>query len=273
MTQSLTFTLLGTGSSGGVPRVGNQWGACDPSNSRNRRRRCALLVESVQHQGEKTSLLIDTGADLREQLLSASVDHLDGVLITHSHADHIFGMDDLRQLAMIMRSSITVYMDAVTSNVVSQAFSYCFHQAAGSSYPAFCTLGHIEHGQPVRIGGAGGTIEAMPLLAEHGDINALGFRIADVAYLPDMKRITDTASLAALEGVRILIIDALRYKHHPSHMNLEECLAFIDHYKPEQAVLTNMHSDLDYDTLCQSLPPHVRPGYDGLQLTSSGNLS
>ena len=269
MTQSLTFTLLGTGSSGGVPRVGNQWGACDPTNSRNRRRRCALLVESVQNQGEKTSVLIDTGADLREQLLSANVKNLDGVLITHSHADHIFGMDDLRQLAMSMRSSIPVHMDTATTDVVSQAFGYCFHQAPGSSYPAFCTLGHIEHGQPTTIVGAGGTIDAIPLLAEHGDIHALGFRIADVAYLPDMKRITDKASLAALEGVRILIVDALRLKHHPSHMNLDECLAFIDQFKPEQAVLTNMHSDLDYETLSQSLPPHVRPGYDGMQLTTS----
>lgn len=272
MTQRLKFTLLGTGSSGGVPRVGNQWGACDPSNSRNRRRRCAVLVESIKPEGDKTSVLIDTGADLREQLLSAEVEHLDGVLITHSHADHIFGMDDLRQLAIKMRSSIPVYMDTATTEMVTQSFGYCFHRAPGSSYPAFCTLGHIEHGQPTLIEGAGGSIEAMPLLAEHGDIHALGFRIEDIAYIPDIKRITDTTSLEALEGVRILIIDALRFKHHPSHMNVEECLAFIDHFKPEQAVLTNMHSDLDYEILCQSLPPHVRPGYDGLQLTSSCRL-
>ncbi|ASJ74335.1 MBL fold metallo-hydrolase [Granulosicoccus antarcticus] len=267
MIQRLRFTLLGTGSSGGVPRVGNQWGACDPSNTRNRRRRCSLLVESIQSEDIKTSVVIDTGADLREQLLSAEVDHLDGVLITHAHADHIFGMDDLRQLAINMRSSITVHMDTTTTQVVKQAFGYCFNQAPGSSYPPFCNLGHIEHGQSTIIEGAGGSIEALPLLAEHGDIHALGFRIGDVAYLPDMKRITDEASLAALQGVRVLIVDALRYKHHPTHMNLEDCLAFIDSIKPESAVLTNMHSDMDYDELCQNLPPHIRPGYDGLQLS------
>jgi phosphoribosyl 1,2-cyclic phosphate phosphodiesterase len=266
MNQRLQITLLGTGSSGGVPRVGNQWGACDPANPKNRRRRCALLIEAFDADDNSTSILIDTGADLREQLLGASVLHLDAVLITHPHADHIFGMDDLRQLAISMKSTIPVYMDQATTSVVMQAFSYCFHQAPHSSYPAFCTQRHIEHGNPVVISGAGGVIEAIPLRVEHGDIHALGFRIGDVAYLPDMKRIEDDASLRALTGVRLLIVDALRHHYHPAHMNLQETLGFIEQIRPEQAYLTNMHSDLDYDALCSTLPPGVLPAYDGLQL-------
>jgi phosphoribosyl 1,2-cyclic phosphate phosphodiesterase len=266
MNRQLRLTLLGTGSSGGVPRVGNQWGDCDPAEPRNRRRRCACLVEAVGQDNAKTVVLIDAGADLREQLLSASVSHLDGVLLTHSHADHIFGLDDLRQLALFMRRSIAVYMTDETAAVVMKAFSYCFHQAPDSSYPAFCTAHRIVPGETTVIHGAGGPVEAVPLVAEHGDIDALGFRIGDFAYLPDIKRMKDAPGLQALDGVRTLIIDALRYKAHPSHMNLEEALAFIDRTGPERAILTNMHSDLDYESLCSELPLHVRPGYDGLQL-------
>lgn len=266
MSRKLRFTLLGTGSSGGVPRVGNQWGACDSANAKNRRRRSACLVELIDDTGDSTVVLIDAGADLREQLLSAHVEHLDGVLLTHSHADHIFGLDDLRQLAMFMGSSITVHMDDATRDVIMQAFSYCFYQAPGSSYPAFCQSARIQHGVASSITGAGGTLEAIPLLAEHGDIQALGFRIGDIAYLPDIKRLADDASLQALEGTRILIVDALRYQHHPTHMNVEEALSFIQRIAPEQAVLTNMHSDLDYEELRRSLPHPVMPGYDGLVL-------
>lgn len=267
MTEKLRFTVLGCGSSGGVPRVGNQWGDCDPQNSLNRRRRCALLVESTTVNGGTTSLLIDTGADLREQLLSANVTNLDGVLITHAHADHIFGLDDLRQLAISLRSSITVHMDEATAETVMQCFGYCFHRAPGSSYPPFCLHESIDHGSASVIKGAGGTITAMPLVAEHGDINALGFRIDDVVYLPDMKRISDPASLKALQGCRLLIVDALRYQLHPSHMNLDESLAFIDSIGPERAVLTNLASEMDYASLQRQLPSHVIPAFDGMQLT------
>ncbi len=267
MTEKLRFTVLGCGSSGGVPRVGNQWGVCDPQNPLNKRRRCALLIEAIAADGGITTALIDTGADLREQLLSANVVNLDGVLLTHPHADHIFGLDDLRQLAISLRSSITVHMDKATADVVMQPFGYCFHRAPGSSYPPFCQQATITHGMPSVIDGQGGSISAMPLLAEHGDIHALGFRIGDVVYLPDMKRITDPVSLEALKGCRYLIVDALRYERHPSHMNLDESLAFIDSLEPEQAILTNMATELDYAILQQQLPAHVIPAHDGLQLT------
>ncbi|MBX2885740.1 MAG: MBL fold metallo-hydrolase [Granulosicoccus sp.] len=289
----LVFTLLGTGSSGGVPRVGNQWGSCDPTNSKNRRRRCALLVRRIKERpiDEKrpeekrpeenrpeenrieknreaaTTLVIDTGADLREQLLSEHVTALDGVLLTHSHADHIFGLDDLRQLAMHMRKPAEVYMDQFTSNIVMQAFGYCFHQAEGSSYPAFCREIRIEHPQPFSINGLGGRVAVQSILAEHGDINALGFRIADLVYLPDAKRITDADSLTRLDNIDTLVVDALRYKNHPTHMNVDEALEFIAQVAPRRAILTNMHSDLDFVQLSKKLPAGVEAGYDGLTIT------
>ena len=268
MKQSIIFTLLGTGSSGGVPRVGNQWGVCDPSNPRNRRRRCAMLIQLNDLEQERaTTVLIDAGADLREQLLSAQVSHLDAVLLTHSHADHIFGLDDLRQLALSMRSPIPVYMDNATSSMVMQAFNYIFRQAPNSSFPAFCTHGTIEHDQLIPIKGDAGNLTVKPLVAEHGDIHSLGFRIGNVAYLPDVKRVSDQASLKTLEGLDVLILDTLRYKTHPAHMNLEESLAFIKQMAPKRAVLTNLHSDLDYETLLKELPENVTPGFDGLQIT------
>jgi phosphoribosyl 1,2-cyclic phosphate phosphodiesterase len=264
----IKFTLLGTGSSGGVPRVGNQWGKCDPNNPKNRRRRCAILVESVSESGN-TSVLIDAGADLREQLLSADVKHLDGVLITHSHADHIFGLDDLRQLALVMRTPIPVHMDAKTAETVMPAFGYIFRQAPTSSYPAFCNHMEIHHDKVTSIEGAAGSMDFQPLLAEHGDIHSLGFRTGNIAYLPDMKRISDSNSLKAMENLDVLIVDCLREIDHPAHLSLDESLAFIEQINPKRAVLTNMHSDLDYQALLERLPKHIVPGFDGFQLELS----
>jgi phosphoribosyl 1,2-cyclic phosphate phosphodiesterase len=267
MQTSLKFTLLGSGSSGGVPRVGNQWGKCDPSNSKNRRRRCAALIETTSESGT-TSVLIDAGADLREQLLSANVKHLDGVLLTHSHADHIFGLDDLRQLALVMKTPIPVHMDAKTAEIVMPAFGYIFKQAPTSSYPAFCTHREIHHEESICIDGAAGSMDFLPLVAEHGDIHALGFKIGNLAYLPDMKRISNTQSLNALKNLDVLIVDCLREIEHPAHLSLNESLAFIEEVNPTRAILTNLHSDLDYETLRKKLPAHIVPGFDGLEIAT-----
>ena len=260
------FTLLGTGSSGGVPRVGNAWGDCDPANPRNRRRRCALLVERDAPDGARTSALIDAGADLREQLLAADVRSLDAVLLTHPHADHMFGLDDLRQLALQLGRGIDVHMDESTSETVMRAFGYCFARAPSSSYPPFCHERRITHPEPVAVEGPGGELAFEPIVAEHGDIHALGFRVGDVAYLPDAKRVVDSASLERLEGLDVLIVDALRRRPHPSHMHLDETLGFVERFGPRRAVLTNMHSDLDYATLAAELPDGIEPGHDGMRI-------
>lgn len=266
----LVFTLLGTGSSGGVPRVGNAWGECDPGEPKNRRRRCAMLVEQGAPGGATTTLLVDAGADLREQLLSSDVRSLDGVLLTHAHADHIFGLDDLRQLALGLGRAVDVYMDEATSTSVMRAFGYCFRQAAGSSYPRFLVEHRIEHPAPFAIAGPGGHVDVQPLLAEHGDIHSLGFRIGEMAYLPDAKRVSDEQSLARMSGLKVLVIDALRRRSHPSHMNLDESLALIARLAPARAILTNLHSDLDHATLAAELPVNVEPGYDGLRIDLAG---
>lgn len=264
MANKQTFTLLGTGSSGGVPRVGNEWGDCDPANARNRRRRCAVLVEQSANEGGKTSILIDAGADLREQLLAADVKSLEAVLLTHAHADHIFGLDDLRQLAMLLRRAIDVYMDEPTSAMVMRSFGYCFHQAEGSSYPSFCNEHRFEHPVRLQIEGPGGAVGVDSLIGEHGDIHALGFRVGSVAYLPDVKRVVDVNTLESLQNLDVLVLDALRYKRHPSHMCVDEALSFIEQLAPRRAILTNMHSDLDFETLRKALPEGVEPGFDGM---------
>lgn len=261
----LHFTLLGTGSSGGVPRIGNDWGACDPNEPRNRRRRCALLITRAG-PGGVTTVLVDAGCDMREQLIDARVERLDGVVITHAHADHIFGLDDLRQLKIRMRECVNVHMDAATSERVMMAFGYCFEQPANSSYPPICIEHRIEVDTPFVVDGAGGPVELLPVQVEHGDIHALGIRVGGFAYVPDIKTVQRPESAAALQGLDLLVLDALRYTAHPSHLNVDESLALIEQLAPGRAVLTNMHTDLDYATLGAALPAGVSVGYDGLIL-------
>lgn len=225
-----------------------------------------MLVEKIGPDG-KTSVLIDTGPDMREQLLSAEVSYLNAVLLTHEHADHIVGLDDLRQLSIAHREMVNVYIDKTTSDHVMKAFGYCFTQAEGSSYPAVCQEHRLSADSPVNIHGAGGTITALPFEVNHGDITALGFRFDDLVYLPDVKTVTASSSLKALEGIDTLIIDALRYTEHPTHMNVAESLAFIEQIKPARAIITNMHVDIDYQTITAELPADVVAAYDGMTIS------
>ncbi len=264
---SLTFTILGCGSSMGVPRVALGWGDCDPANPKNRRRRCSLLIEQVDAQGHRTRVLVDCTPDLRMQLLEAEVDWLDGVLITHEHADHIHGIDDLRPLFIHKRRRVDVYLDEATSRGLHARFGYCFMTPPGSDYPPILSEHRIVAGQPVSIHGQGGAIEALPVLQDHGDIPSLGFRFGKVAYSCDIKSLPE-ASLPAMAGLDVWIVDALRRAPHPSHMNLDEALHWIDRVKPKRAILTNLHSDLDYATLCASLPDNVEPAFDGMSFAS-----
>jgi phosphoribosyl 1,2-cyclic phosphate phosphodiesterase len=262
---TLTFTILGCGSSAGVPRLGAGWGACDPANPKNRRRRCSLLVER-RGEGGVTRVLVDTSPDLREQLLDADVHHLDAVLITHEHADHTHGIDDLRSLALHRRRRIPVHMDEPTSRVLRPRFRYCFETPPGSSYPPILDEHRIAVGRPVSIDGAGGPIVAMPFLQDHGDIPALGFRFGGLAYSCDLKDLPPE-SQRLLRGLEVWIVDALRYTPHPTHFSVEDALAWIARIAPRRAVLTNMHVDLDYAGLRQRLPSHVEPAFDGMRIT------
>ncbi len=259
------FTILGCGSSGGVPRIGNVWGECDPQEPHNRRRRCSLLIQRFNAAGGMTTVLVDTGPDMRQQLLDANVGHVDGVLYTHSHADHIHGIDDLRMIAIHDQKRVPVYMDAPTSRRAHEAFSYCFVTPEGSNYPPILDEHRIEADVPVVVDGEGGPIEALPIRVGHGDIDALGFRINDVAYLPDVKTIPDE-SVGAFSDLDIWIVDALRPTPHPSHFSLDEALAWIALMQPRHAVITNMHVHLDYQTLVGALPAGVEPAYDGMKL-------
>ena len=261
---TLTFTILGCGSSGGVPRPALGWGACDPKNPKNRRRRTSLLVEQRNAKGT-TRVLVDTSPDLREQLLDADVDGLDGVLFTHEHADHAHGIDDLRAIAIHRRALVNVYLDADTSKVVTTRFGYCFATPPGSEYPPILKEHRIEPGRAIDVAGAGGTITALPFAQEHGDISSLGFRFGALAYSCDLKTLP-ADSVAALDGIDVWIVDALRHTPHPSHFSVAEALDWIDRIKPRRAVLTNLHSDLDYEALRTSLPAHVEPAFDGMRI-------
>ena len=263
---SLTFTILGCGSSGGVPRPGLGWGVCDPNNPKNRRRRTSLLVEQLDPAGAATRVLVDTSPDLREQLLDAEVGWVDGVLYSHSHADHIHGIDDLRALVLYKRRRVDVYLDAITSQILRLRFDYCFATPPGSEYPPILNEHRIVAGQPVTVTGEGGPITALPILQQHGDIPALGFRFGGLAYTCDLSGLPDE-SVAALGGLDVWVLDALRYKPHPSHLSVAEALDWIGRIKPKRAILTNLHSDLDYETLRRELPAHVEPAFDGMRFS------
>jgi phosphoribosyl 1,2-cyclic phosphate phosphodiesterase len=263
---SLTFTMLGCGSSMGVPRVALGWGDCDPNNPKNRRRRCSLLITQTNAAGQQTRVLIDVSPDCREQLLDAQVDWLDGVLITHEHADHTHGVDDLRPLFVHKRRRVDVYLDEATSRAMHARFGYCFTTPPGSDYPPILQEKRLLPGQKFGIPGQGGDVEVLPVLQNHGDIPSLGFRIGDVAYSADIKSLPEE-SLALMQGLDVWIVDALRKSPHPSHMNLVEALQWIERVKPKRAILTNLHTDMDYAALKAELPPNIEPGFDGMSFS------
>jgi len=262
MQDVIRCTLLGTGSSGGVPRVGGDWGVCDPAEPKNRRRRCSALVEKLSANGSRTSVLIDTSPDLREQLLDAEVTNLDALVYTHEHADQVHGIDDVRPLVIRRRAPLPTYMNLTTREILTQRFDYCFEGRGG--YPPILDLQpDIRAGLPFSISGAGGPLNLLPLDMEHGRIRCLGFRIGGLAYCNDVSGLPDETK-AALTGLDTLVIDALRHAPHPTHANLAQALEWIEELQPRRAVLTNMHVDMDYAVLKRELPAGVEPGFDGM---------
>lgn len=257
---TLRFTILGCGSSGGVPRLGGYWGDCNPADPKNRRRRCSLLVERVG-PGGTTRVLVDTSPDMRQQLLDAGVGALDGVVWTHAHADHVHGIDDLRMIVFNQRRLLDAWADEETYAALLARFAYVFETPPGSNYPPI--LARHPLSGPVTIDGAGGPVTTTPVPVGHGDIAALGLRIGGLVYMPDVKTIPD-AALPLLDGLDVWVLDALRRSPHPSHLSLTEAADWIERMIPARAVLTNMHIDLDWTTVEAETPENVTPAFDGM---------
>lgn len=249
----MRVTVLGCGTSGGVPRADGYWGSCDPTEPRNRRRRASILVEA-----DRTRILVDTSPDLRAQCLDHDIRSIDAVLYTHAHADHTHGIDELRSFAMSSGQRIPVWGDRATLAMLRQRFDYVFRSTAG--YPPIC-VGHEISGR-FRVG----SLDVHPFEQRHGSTTSLGFRFGPMAYSTDLNGL-DEPAFEALAGVRIWIVDALRLQPHATHAHLEETLRWIGRVRPERAVLTHMAWDMDYRTLLERLPPGVEPGYDGLAIT------
>ncbi|NDE91354.1 MAG: MBL fold metallo-hydrolase [Alphaproteobacteria bacterium] len=252
----MKITILGCGSSGGLPLIGNDWGACDPLNEKNRRTRASILIEQAD-----TKLLVDTSPDLREQLLRANVQKLTAVLYTHAHADHCHGIDDLRAMNWRMQAPIDIYGDAQTIEKITTRFDYIFNhrEEAGRYYKPSLTPHIIHAGKPLQFG----DLTVLPFEQDHTYVKTLGFRIGTFAYTTDAKALNDEA-FEMLQGLDVWVVDCVGRKPHPTHSHLEQTLAWIERTKPKKAYLTHMGQGLDYEALCAELPGHIRPAYDGL---------
>lgn len=253
----MKIRILGSGTSSGVPRIGNDWGACDPNEPRNRRSRVSALVE---HDG--TRILIDTGPDMREQLLAADVATVDAVLWTHDHADHCHGIDDLRQLFHNERSTVRGYARAETLASLKARFDYVF--AGRQGYRATVTADVLPDRMTL------GSMEVGCTDQPHGSIFSAGLRFdaggRSIGYATDFSAVTP-AMIDLYLGVDVLVVDALRVAPHPTHPSLEEALAFANACQAGRTVLIHMDHSMDYATLCATLPDGIEPGYDGLELT------
>jgi phosphoribosyl 1,2-cyclic phosphate phosphodiesterase len=261
----LRFTVLGCGSSPGTPRIIGDWGDCDPANPKNRRLRAAAMFERIAGHGGVTRVVVDTGPDFREQMLAARVRRLDAVVYTHAHADHIHGIDDLRGYWLQQRRLIDVHADRETLDRLLAGFRYCFETPPGGNYPPILRANQIAPFHPFTVAGEGGDLVFEPLAQIHGDSVSLGLRVGPVAYCPDVSGFPPE-TVARLDGLGLLVIDALQYRSHPSHFSLREALAWIERLRPEQAVLTHMHTPLDYDRVMKETPVNVGPAHDGLAL-------
>jgi phosphoribosyl 1,2-cyclic phosphate phosphodiesterase len=257
MSEARTFTFLGTGTSVGVPMVGCDCAVCRSTDPRNQRYRCAVLIGTPQG-----NLLIDTPPELRLQLLREKVQMIHAVLFTHYHADHLFGLDDVRPLCHRLGSPMPLYCTGEVQDKIRQAFSYAFGREAEHLPAGYIPKLMFEQITEEPFTVLGQRVVPIPLL--HARFNVFGFRFDDVAYCTDVNRIPDR-SWPLLEGLRVLVLDALRPKPHPGHFSVDEALAVIARVKPERAYLTHMTHDLDHEATNRRLPAGVELAYDGLK--------
>lgn len=281
MKHNLQITILGCGSSGGVPRVGGDWGACDPTEPKNRRTRSSILVEYWQNNGRKgegtppenqrTIVLIDTAPDLRNQLLDANTQHIDAVLYTHDHGDQTHGIDDLRAIAYRQGARIKTYMGQDTKDDLLHRFKYCFEKPVGRVHPPILDLQDvIKDGDTLKISGPGGDLPISVFEVGHGNINAFGFVFCGkIAYSPDIHTISDK-TLERLTGLDTWIVDALRYHKHPTHAHMDKTLYWGAQTKTKKLIFTNLHIDMDYQTLRTELTGSHEPAYDGMVTVHKG---
>lgn len=250
----MRITILGCGASTGVPAIGPDWGECDPADPRNRRRRASLLVEIGA-----VAILVDMSPDLREQLIDARVRRLDAVVMTHAHADHLHGIDDVRQLNRLMGAAIPLWGDGETLAEIRRRFGYALTPPSEPGRYYKPTLEPREITGPFAIGG----VKLVPFAQDHGFSQTLGFRIGPAAYSTDVTEL-DEAAFATLAGVELWIVDCMRKAPHPTHSDLEKTLGWVDRLRPRRTILTHMDQTLDYRALSAELPEGVEPGQDGL---------
>lgn len=252
----MKFTMLGSSSSFGTPATGNYWGKCDPADPRNRRQRTSLLVESAT-----TRLIVDATPDLRHQLNDFNVSHLDAVLLSHGHSDHINGIDDLRALALNNKKPIDTYGDAETIGEIAHRWPYAFKVLNAEYYSNFCEPHTIQPYGELTIG----DIHIRHFEQDHTVMKSVGYRFGDVAYSVDLADLEERA-LQALEGVRVWIVDGNGYHREKvqTHANFARVFKWVERLKPEMTYITALSTHMDYKTMCDELPPHIRPAYDGL---------
>ena len=256
----MKITMLGCGGSQGVPTAAGDWGQCDPTDPRNRRRRVSLLIENGEGGPDAKHLLIDTTPDFREQMIDAGVRRLDAVLYTHAHADHVHGIDDLRAFNRAMGRPIPIWGSEATIADIRRRFAYAVDPPQGSFYRP-TLVPHVFEG-PFEVAG----LDIIPFVQDHGFSTSTGFRIGGFAYSTDVVTLSD-AAFELVDGLDLWIVDCVRIEPHVTHSHLARTLDWIARAKPKRAVLTHMDGNLDYATLAAMLPPGVEPGCDGKVFT------
>ena len=256
---SVEINILGCGSSSGVPAIGNSWGNCDPKNPKNRRLRSSILIQS-----DKSSIIIDANPDLTQQLLNANVKKLDAILVTHTHSDHINGIDDFRFLNVIMKKDINLYASENSINEIKKRFGYVFEKLvpeANGFYYKPCLNPKIIKGS-FKIN----DLTISSIIQNHGFTESLGFRINNFAYCTDVLDFEDS-QFKKLKNLDLWIVDCLRFIPHKTHAHFDKVMNWIELLKPKKTILTHMNYEVDYDFILSKVPKNCFPAYDGMTIT------